>query len=140
MKPDACLVSEVIYNALGNVERINYDWTGGEVAFLSFSDVCHLTAMGSMQKDGDVVTVGSLRLRIVDAADDSFPLGIYVMQDGLRALIKSRFYPLVRIIDLIYRRLVITAAVWNLADFNAAVIPTWKDIYLLKKIANRIKK
>lgn len=40
-----------------------------------------------------------------------------------------------RTLDLVYRRLVITAAVWRLAHFHEGALPIWRDVYVLERVA-----
>lgn len=139
MKTDAYLVSKKIYNELGSLERIDWSWDGGQVAFLGDHLIWHLEDIRATQINGKVVTIGPFRLRVI-AREQNAPYGIYVMRDGFRARIRQCLYPLVATVNLIYRRLIITAGVWGLADINVGLIPTWKDVYLLRRIADRVKK
>lgn len=44
-----------------------------------------------------------------------------------------------RILRIVGARIIITLAVWGLADFNGACIPSWRDIKIVKKIAGHVR-
>lgn len=58
---------------------------------------------------------------------------VYVLKNP-RGYLAFFLYHSTRVLDLIYRRSIITLAVWRLAEFRRDTIPTWRDIYILKKL------
>lgn len=86
---------------------------------------------------GKVYTFPPYRLRIIDNGD-MWRWNAYTAVPDTRLwwLAVLRMW-LGRHIDLVYRRLILTAAVWGLADYDhtAYVMPTWRDLKIVKRIA-----
>jgi hypothetical protein len=117
-------------NALGKRESITYEWEGkspyvrASHGFLYdlVSDYCPET-----------LQLGPYRLLKVED-EPWLDTVLYVRSDRFGAL-RVALYKSTRLLDLIYRRLIITLAVWRLADFHEATVPTWKDIRALKRFS-----
>ena len=60
---------------------------------------------------------------------------LFVRQDPVLGWLRVQVYRMTRLLDLIYRRFIITLAVWNLADREMATIPGWQDIRLIQKLS-----
>lgn len=127
------------YNALGIVEARTFEWTvqlcDDEPQRL-YADRHALMALFGRDKFrvGEVVGFGDLRVRVtaeLDVARDAYPCE----RDGMHARWSALSAPISRILDLVYRRMVITAAVWRLAKYHEAAIPTWRDVYALDRSA-----
>ena len=73
--------------------------------------------------------VGPYRLLFVEYEPCLGDFALYVRQDRLGAL-RVFLYRATRWLDLVYRRLIITLAVWNMAEYHAGYIPSWRDIRL----------
>ena len=88
-------------------------------------------------KIGERRQVGPWRVRFVR---EDFPMdGWYVVRDGPRGWAAMLSYHAHAQADRFYRRLIITLAVWGLAKFNAAVLPTWRDVPAIVRVVNWIK-
>jgi hypothetical protein len=131
MNADAFLISHERRNNLGGLENIDWEWDGGDIAAISFS----IMQRGELKRDGDLLFIGPFRLLIVGELD--FGSGYFVMQDGWKARIKKNTYALFSKLDFVYRRLVYTAVVWGLAEYHEGVIPSWQDIYCLKRFVKK---
>jgi len=121
----------------GNTERIEYEWQGGAEIWIA-RDLLDSGEFGRDWAKTGKLQIGPYRLRLIE-------------QDRLRndALFIREDYPFWRLVvawhkynrvpDLFYRRLIITLAVWRLARYREATIPTWRDVYILDRLAQSIR-
>ncbi len=118
-----------IAGALGP-EGFTYTWVQGQTrdAFIN----PHLLRATDCRLDewevrpGTILTLGGLRLRVVR---NDYPCGyIIVERDGWRAALRAYGEIARRPADRVYRRLIVTAAVWGLARYNPGMVPTWRDL------------
>lgn len=83
---------------------------------------------------GSIVNLNGLRLRVVAEMWNGFEH--LVMLPNTWAVIFYYLFPISRWFDKIYRRLILTAAVWGLADCPAAEIPYWGHLKWVKRETN----
>src|SRR5688572_23521848 len=112
-------------NALGNTERIEYRWEGDSpITRIGWRELAYTDHEIYRDKDGRVSSIryGTFRLKPIN----SEPLDGY--WDCVR--LDYPFWFLYvwwnihnKILDLFYRRLIVTCAVWGLADFSQGAIP-----------------
>ena len=112
---------------LGKREAVNYRWVG-KSPYLRI-DGRLLQDMGYTE-NAPRVQFGPYKLMFVEYEYFS-GVSVYVRSDKLGAL-RVVLYKSTRLLDLAYRRLIITLAVWGLAEFSPAKIPSWQDIKFLK--------
>lgn len=119
-------------NPLGHIERYDYRWEGGNTAAISNSLLFKRMRTEDYIRlcSGAVFTLGPFQLRILE--DDPFRDITYVARDGWRTTLRYYFHRATRSLDLIYRRLIISAAVWGLARYDRAAIPSWRDLDLTR--------
>lgn len=119
---------------LGMLESQTYEWRGKSPYIRIRYDVVREMGHRSFP---DRIQMGPYRLLKVE----SYPwedVALYVRHDRWgRARVAA--YRLTRWFDLIYRRTIITLAVWHLADFHEVAVPCWSDIHILRKIFRRAK-
>ena len=118
-------------NSLGMREAENYEWEGeSPYVFVSLDE----RWMDNVQKidDDKEIQIGPYRLLKVSDGHFRPDFVLYVRKDKFGAL-RVAFYKSTRLLDLIYRRLIITLAVWKLADYSPATVPSWRDIHLFKR-------
>jgi hypothetical protein len=134
MKDIAYIKITVQTNSLGVREAVNYEW-GGKSPYTYISPPVFITPEIKKINGDKEIQIGPYRLLKVK---DAYHLdcALYVRKDKLGAL-RVALYKSNRLFDMIYRRLIITLAVWKLADFSEARVPTWQDIYLLKGFAKK---
>lgn len=84
-------------------------------------------------KTGDVVKIGPFNLLVVERRWE-IDGALCVRADRFGAL-RIWVYRATRWLDWAYRRCIITLAVWGLADYQQASIPSWRDIRALKRWA-----
>lgn len=118
-------------NPLGIKEKREYQWEGK-------SPYVRVSLYGRWFPDvekinGDKeIQIGPYRLLQIDDGRFYSDYLLYVRKDKFGAL-RVWFYKATRLLDLIYRRAIITLAVWRLADYHEATVPTWRDIKFLKR-------
>ncbi|HET8627399.1 MAG TPA: hypothetical protein VFL91_08265 [Thermomicrobiales bacterium] len=119
------------YGALG-IEQIHAHWVGDPpIAYVDFTLVRYLFGRFEDGLVGRRFSIGELRLRVVGIDWGAFRL--VVMRDGWRARLRAASEPVRRRAERAYRRLIVTAAVWGLADHEPHVIPTWRDLRLPRR-------
>ena len=81
---------------------------------------------------GGIITLGDLRLRIVDVGERFANNQWVVARDGWRARWYQYSRQYTRSIDTFYRRLILTVAIWGLADYNrwnnVGELPSWRHL------------
>jgi hypothetical protein len=137
--------------ATGMLESVEYDWLPYEWARPAADRAIGLIParlywrlFKHAPNVGDVFSLGHLNLRVVDISPDDFCRDTAtVMRDGPEAALTAWLLPALRFTDLVYRRLIITAAIWRLATCDRAVIPSWRDLHaarwLLRKLPQEKK-
>lgn len=115
------------YDLRGNPETYSYRWTGGPVGLMS-RNVSEIYA-----KPGDSeFWVGPFRVKILE--QDSYQnLLTVVRQDYFLWRLVYLWHRYGILFDFAYRRFILTLAVWRLADYNPATVPTWRDIKLFRR-------
>lgn len=127
----AYIETSVRTNPLGKREAVNHKWVGKSPYVRVSLDLIDDPSVHKLNGDQEI-QIGPYRLlRISDHLDF---VQTYVRADKFGAL-RVALYKSTRLLDLIYRRLIITLAVWNLADFSSYRVPTWQDIKILKRFA-----
>lgn len=130
----AYLITHVKTNNLGVRESTNYEWSGNSpylyVDIRFIADLYPNKLPMNSWDDIKEIQIGPYKLLQVDTS--SMWNLLYVRKDKFGQL-RVWLYKSTRMFDLIYRRMIITLAVWNLAEYSQACIPTWKDIKLFRK-------
>lgn len=121
------IVVTVKTNEIGVEEARNYKWVG-KSPFISIPHPVLLDLVGAGGAMGEI-QMGPYKLLQLDGSLISGDYWTYVRKDRLGKL-RVFFYRSTRTLDFIYRRLIITLAVWNLAKYTECSIPTWRDIRL----------
>lgn len=136
MIPDANIIETQHTDFRGGTERIEYEWRGGSIVDITDRYLYRAGIYGSLSI-GSVVNIGPFRLIVLDYDQ---PRRAYTFcRTGFKGTVKYSVYRLTKHFDFIYRRLVITAAVWGLAKYEDYSVPTWRDVYFLAWLAKRIK-
>lgn len=117
------------YNSVGALEKQTYK-TVGKSPYFRFS-WWELNRMGYYKGIPKEICLGQYKFVFVER--DLFdPYIVYTLKKGFYWL-RVLQSPMLKMLDVIYRRIIITLAVWNLATYNAARLPCWRDIKLFKK-------
>ena len=122
--------------ATGKIENRTYEWVGKspyvEISWRIIQD------MFTFGDDNSKIQIGPYKLVQVEhhLQTDSI---LYVRKDRLWKLYIF-LYRSIRLLDLKYRRIIITLGVLRLADVHSNRIPSWEDIVLIKKIIERRRK
>lgn len=128
----AWLKFTVTTNPLGVRDSLTVDWDGkSPYTYISNLRLDEFNAVTRLIRGRDEIQVGPYRL--LKVADElATDMVLYVRKDKFGA-IRVRLYKATHLLDLIYRRAIITLAVWKLAEYHPSMIPSWRDIKLLKK-------
>jgi hypothetical protein len=133
----------VHYDALGGVERYDYKWIGGDVA--KFSEQLLLDADPSEvrydkfpRRPGDRFEFGPFKLRVLK--EPEWTAITAIRERGLITDLRLLWHRFGKLLDIAYRRFIVTLAVWRLAERNEGAIPTWRDVHALRRLAERLQK
>ena len=119
-------------NTLGVLERREYSWEGGPICEVSYDFIPELFVPGD---DLTNIRIGPYRLHMIERAGWKDTI-LYVRKDYPFWWVLIAWHKGNRLLDIAYRRSIITMAVWGLAEYNPAVIPHWRDIRILKRLEN----
>ncbi len=128
-------------NGIGVIESRIFDWDGSRNALAKLSREFVEEKLLKTLGVGEVVVLGALRLRVIQYCfwEDAYE----VMLDGWRAYLRQHGMPLFYGAVKFYHRLIITAAVWNLANRHSHCVPTFSDLRIVqwcKRTLARIKR
>lgn len=126
----AWIESRVTYDINGMLESEEFTWMGeGRTAQIGREYLEYdLRRRGEGEPDlnpGAVFWLGNLRLRVVESHQSL----VYVAREGGLARLWQYENGLYRLLNLVYRRSIVTLAVWRLADYHQATTPSWVDIH-----------
>lgn len=118
----------------GNIERRDYRWEGPPTAMISR----HLMYLIDNRVEvGDVITIGPFRSKIIEDDIERYSFLVTRMDKPFWWL-RYIWHRYNKSLDLTYRRFITTLAVWRLAEYNPAAIPSWRDIYIIQKLRARL--
>lgn len=112
----------------GNGDLISIDYTldGGKPFYLVDYKVLMLNGIGVENIGGKIIQLGTIRLKVIDRSYYSYySWDCLTMIPDEWSVLFYYLSPVYRFIDLIYRRLILTAAVWGLARCRTDEIPHW---------------
>lgn len=154
IEANAHLIYTQTYDLKGNPEQVTCEWQGPKDGILAISGAFINEKNGmkilppsgkiteryrairkiSQPDIGDIVEAGPYRLKVFEY-DALFFVDTYYLTrlDSPIANLRVTAYRLTRWLELIYRRLIITAAVWKLAGYHGAQIPSWRDLHIAKR-------
>ena len=122
-------------NALNMIEGYDFRWEGGPTCIIG---LCSFS--GSLIKwiKPDIAQIGPYRLKLIERD--------YIMDRATLVRLDFPFWwfivfsnKMTHWLDLIYRRTIITMAVWKLANYDGAILPSWHNIKIFRK-TNKKKK
>lgn len=120
-------------NNLGAIESRSFKWVGGSKTTIPF----HAFQQDYVVRSGNYVFIGPYRCAIIDENYWSYEL---IRMDSVFTWLVVFWYRLSKIFQLIYSRLILTCAVWNLAEYNANTIPSYLDLHIVKYIKKLISR
>lgn len=136
------VVIERKIGALG-VEQEIVRWTGGPEMTYDRFDLMYLpgvakSAKGDYLSIGTVLRIGPYKARIIRYVDPIWQTAVVLRRDDGIAILKVWAYRVTRWLDRIYRRLIITAAVWDLAYYRERSVPSWRDLKIVRRISRKV--
>jgi hypothetical protein len=128
------------YDFRGGIERRDYRWEGDSpytrVSWIKYHEDFGIEAPLEV---GQRIVIGQFHLRVVEN-EEWYQRSLCIREDYWLWWLPFITRPISRFAEIVYRRFIITLAVWRLADYNEAVISTWHDIHALRWIAKRLGK
>lgn len=116
-----------------SAEQRSYEWHGPENG-VAWVDVWDLPPTYRRLNPGDTFSIGGLKVRILEYHPEMDRY--YVVRDkGTVTALQYQAFRLLWRLDHIYRKAVLTAAVWGLATYKPHTVPHWRDVYLLDRLA-----
>jgi len=113
----------------GKVENQTYKVVG-KSPYVKIS-MCSLLDLGvNENKFPEKFYLGGYKFLFVEQR--YFEFATYIKAGGIRNIVPL-LYRISKPLDLFYRRLIITLAVWGLARYQGGVVPSWRDIKLFRR-------
>ncbi len=122
-----------MYDYRGGVERLEYEWPGGPKAWIQADSLGDDKSYWPIYEPGDIKELRPFRLKIIQFDWSRNAYEVARMDNPLWRLIYL-WHRLTPILDLAYRRFIITLSVWRLADYSDQAIPHYSDIHIIKRI------
>lgn len=116
----------------GNVEQIRAEWNGPNDGVTTISGELISEITDKPVKVGDIVLVYQYKLKCFEIVNFPYYEYRFIRADSILGNIRIIVYKSTRWLDLIYRRLIITASVWKLADYDPTAYPYWGDLHIVK--------
>ena len=127
------VVSEHKY--AGGGHGLEYAWEGGPTIAISRG---LMQEAEWIQRKGNLLHIGPYRLRIVQEPDGRDPWGRYMcVREGPHAWVLAAYVRLYNLSTDIWRRSIVTLAVWGLADYREATIPCLENIHFVQWLMAR---
>jgi hypothetical protein len=121
MKPNAHIICHSRPIGLGSPPHITYQWEGGDVLAMS-------GGMGIVPAlPGYTFWIGPYCLRAIEYQYQS-DTTIAVRERPIKARAYAALYTATCGLDWMYRRAVLTLAVWGLARYDQGRVPSWRDV------------
>jgi hypothetical protein len=117
------------YSSTGHLQRINHKIIGNSPYVRIFLDVIYELGYDHAP---DTLILGKVKMYLINRTGDVFNYAISNRLGRLRVWL----HKITDILDLIYRRSIITLSVWGAAEIENGSIPSWRDIKVFKKYDN----
>ena len=122
---------EVTRTYVDNKEYRFYKLLGGNKVDVSIDDIYlanpHLKAIPKQ------ITIGTYKLRVMEL-DYSQNVAHCVAMKTPLSYVPVILYKAGILIDVIYRKLILTMGIWGLADCYSHTVPSYRDIKLVRKL------
>ncbi|HUW11212.1 MAG TPA: hypothetical protein VM537_15890 [Anaerolineae bacterium] len=136
LEPNGWIVSTIHPDYQGGIERISYEWEGGDVTTVDPYIVGEYR--GFEQIDDNRFRIGPYRLRKVED-EYSWISWTYLRERGLLTDFRVQWHKVGWRLELFYRRCILTLAVWRLAEYRANAYPYWRDVHALRWVAEKAR-
>ena len=113
------------------------EWQGGDVIAISYDlpqDAYDGILSTRDPQPGATFWLGPFLLRCL-AYDFSCNRIIACRERPVKAQIYALLYRATRTLDWLYRRMVLTLAVWGMARYSPATVPSWRDVKGTRRLA-----
>lgn len=114
--------------------RRTYEWIGGDLIRLGHGliDKANNGVSAHLLNTGDVFSLGPHRLRVVEQRPWK-RMVVVVRQRNLGTWLLYIGHRWSRVFDLFYRRFVLCLAIYELASYDPALIPSWRDVHVFRR-------
>lgn len=124
-------ITETVHVGPLGKEVVTFGWQGGPYLQIT-NQVIRRGDPAYVREDAKFITIGPYRLRKLEY-DPLVGMGGWVcVRDGWRWLPYANWYRLTHLGERTYRRLILTAAVWGLAEFHEYNVPSWRDLHIVR--------
>jgi len=123
------------HNLVGRGYYNTYKWEGGPIVAFSYGLLRQLPDI--IRRDGNFINVGPFHLRVIeDNIDEPYDDPIFgqavCIREGPHAWTLAFYIKWLNFWAGFWHRIVVTLAVWGLADYHDATIPHLGDIHLVQ--------
>ena len=112
-------------NIDGVLESLTYNWKGKPWIILDIRDI------NPKMIHGDNIHIGPYRMRIVSEHDNGFKYECVRTDYPFWRLVVYSHHAS-KFLRIINARIIVTCAVWRLADFNPECVPSWNVLHFVK--------
>ena len=115
----------------GGVERLTYEFEDGPYIAISG---CLYPEIGTCPpKIGDKVELGPYKFRVLES--NLYTDTVFAIQEKWPLWwVAVAWHRSNKLLDIFYRRMIVTLAVWRLADYSEATVPYIGDIHIVQRI------
>lgn len=132
----------VTRNQFGSIDNYDFEWRGGPICRITDIMLDEILAQG--QQESFVKTgrlwIGPYRLREIEDADRyMYGARTFCRDDRLIFRLIPIAFRVSELARIAYHRLIVTLAIWGFAEYHQAVVPSWREVYLVQKIRKFLK-
>jgi hypothetical protein len=136
------IVAQKLKDFRGGVEQFRYEWVGAPVLEISQNflwdalpsevEVFQSKNSGYILQPGVKIRIGPFMVKVTDS---DLMMVTAVRMGGFLWWFPYLWHRATPLVDKFYRRSIITLAVWGLARYSPQTIPYWRDVHILRQIA-----
>jgi len=127
-RPNGSIIVHVQRDPLTDIAHFDYTWEGGDVVTVAWAVFRHTCE--SYPKPGERFHVGPFVLRCLAEQFEADAV-IACREHPITAPLRYAWYRAGQTIGRVYRRIILTFAVWGLAWYDPSRFPSWQDVYML---------
>jgi len=122
-------------NDAGKGRHLEYEWVGGPIVAISYALLEQESDI--IRRNGNFIDVGPFHLRVVgDDIKNPYDRPLFAqavcVREGPHAWALAAYVRLYNLSTDIWHRIIVTLAVWGLADYHEATIPCLGDIHVVQ--------
>lgn len=125
--------SSIIYHR-NEFGQVSYEWEGTSPYTYVYQNL--LVELGLEKQE--FITLGKYRLRRLERVP--WLDGVLFVRDDHYRIWWTLRYHVARLATLIYYRSIATLVVWGLAEHHLGAYPSWKDVYVLRRLIDGVRR